>query len=187
MKKTMRNKIYVVLLALLMLISSFFSMGFTSARADSDTVKFDEANVMDDLRSSKNFNILNYPFYVSEKPEMYIMNVVEYCYSFDVQKQGNYGLYLYIYNPNGRNIDISEGVNKVEMAAGYDADGTPNCYEKFDLKFCSKSEEEFYKGLFYKFKVVDHKSLDGKTILQRVKSSARRYDISGIEILEQGK
>ena len=187
MKKTMRNKIYVVLLALLMLISSFFSMGFTSARADSDTVKFDETNVMDDLRSSKNFNILSYPFYVSEKPEMYIMNVVEYCYSFDVQKQGNYGLYLYIYNPNGRNIDISEGVNKVEMAAGYDADGIPNCYEKFDLKFCSKSEEEFYKGLFYKFKVVDHKSLDGKTILQRVKSSARRYDISGIEILEQGK
>ena len=187
MKKTMRNKIYVVLLALLMLISSFFSMGFTSARADSDTVKFDETNVMDDLRSSKNFNILSYPFYVSEKPEMYIMNVVEYCYSFDVQKQGNYGLYLYIYNPNGRNIDISEGVNKVEMAAGYDSDGTPNCYEKFDLKFCSKSEEEFYKGLFYKFKVVDHKSLDGKTILQRVKSSARRYDISGIEILEQGK
>ena len=187
MKKTMRNKIYVVLLALLMLISSFFSMGFTSARADSDTVKFDETNVMDDLRSSKNFNILSYPFYVSEKPEMYIMNVVEYCYSFDVQKQGNYGLYLYIYNPNGGNIDISEGVNKVEMAAGYDSDGTPNCYEKFDLKFCSKSEEEFYKGLFYKFKVVDHKSLDGKTILQRVKSSARRYDISGIEILEQGK
>ena len=187
MKKTMKNKIYVVLLALLMLISSFFSMGFTSARADSNTVKFDETNVMDDLRSSKNFNILSYPFYVSEKPEMYIMNVVEYCYSFDVQKQGNYGLYLYIYNPNGRNIDISEGVNKVEMAAGYDSDGTPNCYEKFDLKFCSKSEEEFYKGLFYKFKVVDHKSLDGKTILQRVKSSARRYDISGIEILEQGK
>jgi len=187
MKKIMKNKIYVVLLALLMLISSFFSMGFTSVRADSNTVKFDETNVMDDLRSSKNFNILSYPFYVSEKPEMYIMNVVEYCYSFDVQKQGNYGLYLYIYNPNGRKIDISEGVNKVEMAAGYDADGTPNCYEKFDLKFCSKSEEEFYKGLFYKFKVVDHKSLDGKTILQRVKSSARRYDISGIEILEQGK
>ncbi len=187
MIKTMRNKIYVVLLALLMLISSFFSMGFTTARAESNTVKFDETNVMDDLRSSKTFNILNYPFYVSEKPEMYIMNVVEYCYSFDIQKQGNYGLYLYIYNPNGRNIDISEGVNKVEMAAGYDSDGTPNCYEKFDLKFCSKSEEEFYKGLFYKFKVVDHKSLDGKTILQRVKSSARRYDISGIEILEQGK
>ncbi len=187
MIKTMRNKIYVVLLALLMLISSFFSMGFTTARAESNTVKFDETNVMDDLRSSKTFNILNYPFYVSEKPEMYIMNVVEYCYSFDIQKQGNYGLYLYIYNPNGRNIDISEGVNKVEMAAGYDSDGSPNCYEKFDLKFCSKSEEEFYKGLFYKFKVVDHKSLDGKTILQRVKSSARRYDISGIEILEQGK
>ena len=48
-----------------------------------------------------------------------------------------------------------------------------------------KSEEKFYEGLFYKFKVIDHISADGKTVLQRVKSSARRYDISGFEILEK--
>ena len=115
---------------------------------------------------------------------MFILNVVEYCYSFDVLRQGNYALYLYIYNPNGQNINTTDGVNKVQMAVGYNEDGTPNNYEKFDLKFCSKSEEQFYEGLFYKFKVIDHLSSDGKTMLQRVKSSARRYDISGFEILE---
>lgn len=185
MYKTLKNKIYVFMLAFLMLITSLFSMGLTTAKADTKTLKYDETNVLDDLRGAKNFNILNYPFYTSEKPEMFIMNVVEYCYSFDIARQGNFGLYLYLYNPNGREIDISEGSNKVQMAVSYNSDGTPNAYEKFDLKFCSKSEEKFYEGLFYKFKIVDHVSSDGKTILQRVKSSERRYDISGIEILEK--
>lgn len=187
MAKTLRKKIYVFLLAFLMFVSSLFSMGFSTAKADTETLKFDEINVMDDLRSANNFNILNYPFYTSEKPEMLIMNVVEYCYSFDIARQGNFGLYLYLYNPNGCEIDTSDGANKVQMAVGYNADGTPNAYEKFDLKFCSKAEEKYYEGLFYKFKVIDHASSDGKTIIQRVKSSERRYDISGIEILEKKK
>ena len=187
MDKTMKNKVFVFMLAVFMLISSFFSMGFTTARADTRELRFDQTNVMDDLRSSKNFNILNYPFYQSLEPEMGIMNVVEYCYSFDILNQNEYGLYLYLYNPNGRKIDTSDGVNKVQMAVSYNDNGAPNGYEKFDLKFCSKSEEKYYEGLFYKFKVIDHVSSDGKTMVQRVKSSARRYDISGIEILEQGK
>lgn len=184
MEKTMRNRIYVIILAFILFITSFFSMSFMTAKADDGSLNFDKTNVMDDLRSSKNFNILSYPFYESEEPEMFILNVVEYCYSFDVLRQGNYALYLYIYNPNGQNINTTDGVNKVQMAVGYNEDGTPNNYEKFDLKFCSKSEEQFYEGLFYKFKVIDHLSSDGKTMLQRVKSSARRYDISGFEILE---
>ena len=187
MGKTIRNKIYVILLALFTFVSSFFSLGGITGKAETGTLKFDETNVMDDLRSSKTFNVLSYPFYKSENPEMFIMNVVEYCYSFDIARQGNYGLYLYLYNPNGRDIDTTDGVNKVQMAVSYNADGAPDAYEKFDLKYCSKSEEKYYEGLFYKFKVVDHKSEDGKTVLQRVESAARRYDISGVEILEKGK
>ena len=164
MAKTIRNKIYACFLVILLLISSLFSMGFTTVSADTSELKFDQTNVMDDLRSSKTFNVLNYPFYQSEKPEMFIINVVEYCYSFDVLRQGNYGLYLYLYNPNGRDINTDMGVNKVQMAVGYNADGSPNDYEKFDLMFCSKSEEKFYEGLFYKFKVIDHISADGKTV-----------------------
>lgn len=187
MEKTIRNRIFVIFLTVILFITSFFSMGFTTAKADSNSLKFDETNVMDDLKSSKNFNILSYPFYESEKPEMFIINVVEYCYTFDILRQENYGLYLYVYNPNGRDINITEGVNKVQMAVGYDSEGLPNDYEKFGLKFCSKSEEKYYEGLFYKFKVIDHLSKDGKTMLQRVKSSERRYDITGFEILENKK
>lgn len=187
MTNTIKKQCYALLFVLLLLLSSFFSTGYAVAKADTGELNFDKTNVLDDLRSSKNFNILSYPFYKSDTPEMYVMNVAEYSYSFDVLNQNEYGLYLYVYNPNGIEIDETIGVNKVQMGVSYNANGSPNDYEKFDLKFCSKSEEKYYEGLFYKFKVIDHKSKDGKTILQRVKSSARRYDISGIEILEQGK
>ena len=186
MEKVKRNRIYVLLLAFLLLITTIFSIGGTKVKAETVTPNFANTNVLDDLKSSKDFNILDYPFYTSEESEMYIMNVVEYCYSFDVFNQQNYGLYLYVYNPNGIEINTVEGVNKVQMAVGYNDAGAPNRYEKFDLKFCSKAEENLYKGLFYKFKVIDHAISDGSTMVQRVKSSARRYDISGIEILAKG-
>ena len=136
MDKTMRNKVFVFMLAVLMLITSFFSMGFTTAKADSRELKFDQTNVMDDLRSAKNFNILNYPFYESLEPEMGIMNVVEYCYSFDILNQNEYGLYLYLYNPNGRKIDTSDGVNKVYGldTFRYDCD-TESIEESVSLSF----------------------------------------------------
>lgn len=187
MTKTIKKQLYALFLVLLVLLSTFFSTGYSVAKADTGELNFDKTNVLDDLRSSKNFNILSYPFYKSDTPEMYVMNVAEYCYSFDVLNQNEYGLYLYVYNPNGIEIAETDGANKAQMGVSYNENGSPNDYEKFDLKFCSKSEEKYYDGLFYKFKVVDHKSKDGKTLLQRVKSSARRYDISGIEILEQGK
>ena len=185
MTKIKRIKILSFFLAILLL----FSIPFTvkPAYAAESTTNFEETNVLDDLRSAPSFNILKYPFYNSGTPEMYLMNVVEYCYSFDPAMQSNYGLYLYIYNPNGLELSTKDGDNKVQMAVSYDANGNPNSYEKFDLKFCSKSEETFYEKLLYKFKVVDHTSSDGKTILQRVKSSERRYDISGIELLEYRK
>lgn len=90
MEKTMRNRIYVIILAFILFITSFFSMSFMTAKADDGSLNFYKTNVMDDLRSSKNFNILIYPFYESEEPEMFILNVVEYCYSFDVLRQGKY-------------------------------------------------------------------------------------------------
>ena len=43
------------------------------------------------------------------------------------------------------------------MDISYDNEGNPVDYAKFSLKFISKVESGDYKGLFYKFKVVDRK------------------------------
>ncbi len=183
MIKTKRLKLFSLILALFLLLTIPFTV--KPVLAEEETVDFEKTNVLDDLKSSPDFNILKYPFYSSSDTEMYVINVVEYCYSFDPAKQDNYGLYLYIYNPNGIILSVKDGDNTVQIATGYNEDGTPNFYEKFNLKFCSKSTDQFYENLFYKFKVVDKKSpYDGKTIVQRVKSSERRYDISGVQLLD---
>ena len=162
--------------------------------ADSASVQeaFENINVLDDLKSDKNFNFLEYPYYKGSTPEMYIINVVEFCYSFRKDNSDVYGLYLYVYNPNGQNIKTDSLHNQVLMATAYNTNpvtetSKPTDYEYFKLQFCSASEGD-YKNLFYKFKVIDHTGTkDGKTMLERVNSNARRYDIAEIQLLEQGK
>ncbi len=184
-----RYKILSFLVVLLMVFTTMFTAGFPAVAyaQDNNGLKFVQSNVLDDLRSSEDFNILEYPFDSTgliKRPS--IVNFVEYSYSYKESKQGNYGLFVYFYNPQGLTIDTDNKNNKIQLAVNYDASGNPSDYEKFDLQFCSMSTESDYYGLFYKFRIIDHESADGKTILQRVNSNERRYDISGIELVTEG-
>ena len=152
-----------------------------------ETLSFDVTNVLDDLKSSsvkgEPFNLNDYPF--DKSKDIQIINFVEYCYSYKANMRGNYGLYVYIYNPKGLNLSTNNKSNKIQMAVSYDSDGNPNDYAKFDLQFLSRTEDNDYKNLFYKFKVVD-REIGGKTFADRVSSNERRYDISGIELMLYG-
>lgn len=115
-----------------------------------ETVKFDETYVMDDLSSAtingKTFNISDYSF--DEKRNTGVVMFTEYCYSFYSNKQDNFGLYLYVWNPKGLSFDTSSSLNKVQMSVG-----GRKSYTKYSLIFLSKCKEDNYEGLFYKFKV----------------------------------
>ena len=186
----MRTAVKVKALSLLIAIVIVFGVVTTAApniAYAEGTLNFDTTNVLDDLRSSsvggEPFDLNDYPF--DESKDIQIINFVEYCYSYKANMRGNYGLYVYVYNPKGLNLSTSSKSNKIQMASSYDADGNPNDYVKFDLQFLSKSEESNYKNLFYKFKVIDRK-IDGTTFAERVNSNERRYDFSGIELLTYG-
>ena len=183
-----RNKLLLCIMALAMVVCTFFMMAqpIIAFAAESE-VSFDETNVWDDLKSStvngKAFDITKYPF--DESNEIQIISFIEYCYSFRANERGNYGLYIYVYNPKALNLSENSKSNKIQMAVSYDENGVPIRYEKFNLEFCSKVESGDYKNLFYKFKVVD-RAIDGKTFAERVNSIARRYDVSGVELLTYG-
>lgn len=184
--KKKRNALYLGIV--LLLVFAFVNLfPVTSLLAGEKTLNFDETDVLDDLQSStvngQPFDIKNYPY--GNAYELKILGFVEYCYSFKVNMRSNYGLYLYIYNPQYLNFNTDSKANRVQLAVSYNADGSPNNYEMFLLEFCSKSDGN-YKNLFYKFKVIDHKSADGKYIADRVNSNERRYDISGVELLKVG-
>ncbi len=188
--KRILSVIAVAFMAVLTVFTSAMRSQVAVFAAGTNETQYEKTGVLDDLQGSEEFNILNYPFQETSKLQMHVINVVEYCYSFRANQRGNYGLYLYVYNPNGQDILTDSLANKVQIAVKYDSSpvtdkSKPTDYEKFRLQFCSKSAGE-YKNLFYKFKVMDHKSADGKTIAERVNSMARRYDISGIELHTRG-
>ncbi|MGN0805000.1 MAG: hypothetical protein ACI4MS_06425 [Candidatus Coproplasma sp.] len=180
---------------LVFIFSSLLGGGVGSAYAATSTnISFDTSDIMDDLKTctidGKKFSPADYPYDstgIIKHPE--IFTVVEYCYSFSSSNRNNYGLYVYFYNPSALNISTTSKSNKISLGVKYVNDDLGNVkveeYEKFDLLFCSKSEGDL-KDLYYKFKIIDHESSDGKTIVDRVNSLERRYDISEIELLTVG-
>ena len=143
-----------------------------------ESESFKNTNVLDDLRSAKingqAFDIKNYPF--NEQGNLKIIQVIEYCYSYKKNKQSNYGLYFYVYNPQGLTLSETSGQNKVQIAVGDEVN-----YTKYVLEYCNKSSEAAYRGLFYKYRLKDADKL-----LEKLNSNERTYKISGIELLRVG-
>ena len=185
----MKNKItrlICTMIAAVLLIGSVPAV----ASAEEKKYPFDQIHVEKDLESIEGFNFINYPYDPTGFRSPQIFNVVEWAYSYRANMQDDYALYIYFYNPQALNIDATSNQNKIVLAVDYDRypitqDSAPTAYETFDLAFCSRSTGD-YENLFYKFRVVDHKSADGKTVLERVNSNGRRYDISEIMLKTAG-
>ena len=139
--------------------------------------KFENTNVVDDLTSAG----VDLDAFKT-KDEVALITFQEFAYSYYGSNMGDFGLYVYIYNPFGKAI-LTNSKSSITIAVSYDENGKPNDYEKFSLKVCSRSTGE-YSNLFYKFRIVDHISSDGSTIKQRVSKtpSERRYDVSEFEL-----
>ncbi len=168
----MQKKKLLVVITLICLLSTML-VGTTSF-AFAQENSYEHSSVTDDLLSSNNFSVFNYP--VNSNGEVELINFVEYGYS--ASGKHNYGLYAYIYNPRQLEISENTGANKIQLSVG---DGT---YKKYPLKFLSKSNNynNFVKErLFYKFKIEGADEL-----LTKVDKKARIYNISGIELLEKG-
>lgn len=177
------------------IIATFFSLAFvlfsvlfepftirTSAFAEE--VSYDKTYVMDDLEGStivgKPFDVEDYPF--DEKQSLSVLYFSEYCYSFYSERQSNFGLYLYVWNPQGLKFDTGSGQNTVEL--GYGEENKKE-YDKYPLQFLSKSVEVNNAGLFYKFK-IDLTPEQKVEMLDSLKSNGRTYHIVGCELLTEG-
>lgn len=181
----MKNIIFIIFITVLLSFCCFLYSPSFFAFAETD---FSQMNVIEDLSSSSEFNLTDYPFneFVSAERAFQIINFVEYCYSFKSAERVNYGLYLYIYNPTALSLVETSILNRVKMAVSWDETGAPDDWEYFSLQFCNKSSGD-YSDLYFKYRVVDHVSGDNKTIAQRVNSSLRRYDISSFELQTVGQ
>lgn len=143
--------------------------------ADDDGLAFDKTNVMDDLNSSvvegQAFDLKTFNF--DSKKELQILSFVEYGYSFYADLQDNFGLYIYVYNPQGLKLESDSELNGITIA--FDESSSAR-FNHFALEFLSKSEESNYNGLFYKFK-VNMSRTQKQEALDALNSTERVYRI----------
>lgn len=183
------NKIkyaFTVLLAVFTVFTStLLNVGKSTAHASTISMReaYEMSNVMDDLKGStvdgKPFDLKDYGF--SALKYTTVFSFVEYCYSYDPARQGDFGLYVYVYNPQGINFKFNSGQNKIQLGIGENRE----TYEKYDIKFLNCSIDTNYFGLFIKYK-VELTEIQRQEILSTLNSTERVYDVSGIELLTVG-
>lgn len=112
MKAITRRFLYLLLAAVLCIVTVFCGEATLSAFADStDSVQknYENTNVSDNLKGStiggKEFDLTDYPHNSNGKPQ--IISFVEFCYSYYAEKQADYGLYVYVYNLSPVNATAS--------------------------------------------------------------------------------
>jgi len=122
----------------------------------------------------KAFNMDDYP--KKEGAPAELLAFMETGYAFN-GNQSKYAMVVYVYNPSEK--IIVENGNLITMAVKFDENGVAEDFEKFDLIFLEKTEN----NRFYKFAVEDHvSSCDGNKVIQRVDKAGRRYTVSEIEM-----
>ena len=179
MKKTRKAKrIFVTIATLALSVFCVFDRSIV-ARADDNSSgihNFSSTSIMDDLA---NINLEGFDVNKAGVPQ--VIYFQEYCYSEKYVFSDYYGLYLYVYNPKAKPIDL-DGDNTVKMATSYNADGEVSNYEELRLKHCDNTTNY----LFYKFEIdAAEKILPiEKSYMERFQK--RRYDVAGIEYKLKG-
>ena len=182
--RNIRAMIAALLLSLLVCFGAVMGgQGNLSAFAATDVqTAYENTNVLDNLEGStiggKEFDIADYPHSDSGVPQ--VISLVEFCYSYYADRQADFGLYVYVYNPQDIAFDMATDRNKIQLTYG-----DKQSYSKYTLEFLNYSERAGYEGRFFKFKISlsDAERLD---ILNTVDDNGRVYKVSGIELSYKG-
>ncbi|MDE7087119.1 MAG: hypothetical protein K2O67_02890, partial [Clostridia bacterium] len=181
--KAITNRVlYAFLIAVLCVTTVVCGQGKLSASADTATediqASFERTDVLKDLQGAtiggKQFDIADYPHNANGKPQ--VLTFIEFCYSYYAEKQSDYGLYVYVYNPQDVAFDIDTDCNKIQLNYG-----NRTSYTKFPLEFVKYSSTAGYEGRIYKFR-LKLTPTQRDDILKAVEQNYRVYKISGIEL-----
>ena len=196
MAKKAAERVFVLFL-LAVLVFCMYAGGNLPSRVYADMggeLNYDKTNVLDDLKSAtvdgQPFNLSAYPRNPFGSPQ--VITFAEYCYSQYENGNGNYALYIYVYNPALTEFSFVSQRNKIEISSDFfyageeGAVGSVKDYMKFPLKFCNASGGD-YENRFLKFRVVDENNVILNAEREHERQTGNRYyHISGIELFEIG-
>lgn len=181
MRAITKRFLYALLALALCIVTVMCGGGNLSAYAATDEsvqATYENTNVLNNLKGAtiggKEFELADYPHNSNGKPQ--VISFVEFCYSYYAEKQADYGLYVYVYNPQDIAFDMSSERNQIQLTYG----GKPS-YSKYVLQFLNYSTEAGCEGRFWKFKVTLSEA-QRAAILKELNDNERVYKISGIEL-----
>ena len=186
MKRTNTKQIaacFALMAYLLIVLAAVFGTE-VAARADGSLAeKFEQTNVLDDLEGStidgESFNAAEYKITLGKDTS--VLSLVEFCYATNPSLQGDWGLYIYVYNPEKYQFENNTGLNTAQLSFG-DAEN----YHKYPLKFLNASLRDGYEGLFFKYKVIFTAEQKAE-ILRALDPNERVYRMGEIELLHHGE
>lgn len=185
----MTKRLHIVLCFIFAVVIAVSALVFPTSiplasAAETVVSAYEEQNIMQDLEGStvggKTFDVKDYPRNTFGHPQ--IIHFVEFCYSYDAEKQSDFGLYVYVYNPQQVAVDTDTERNKIEISYGSKAGKE---YSKYVLDFLNYSTETGLEGRFYKFKLRLSDAAK-QSILNNVNEDERIYEVVGIELSIHG-
>ena len=196
MAKKAAERVFVLFL-LAVLVFCMYAGGKIPSRVYADTggeLNYDKTNVLDDLKSAtvngQPFDLSAYPRNPFGSPQ--VITFAEYCYSQYENGNGNYALYIYVYNPALTEFSLISQRNKIEISSDFfyageeGAVGSVKDYTKFPLKFCNASTGD-YENRFLKFRIVDENNVLLNAEREHEEATGSRYyHIAGIELYAIG-
>lgn len=167
---------------LVFIFSSFLvqSGGQNAFAATATSSLYEQSNVLDDLEGStingEPFSLDDYNFDNTKSTQL--LSFIEFGYSYYSNMQHDYGLYVYIYNPQGINYATNSSLNKITLRVGGNKSDN---YIKYNLHFLNQSTAEGTEGLFYKYKILLTEA-QRNAVLNTLNSDERIYEISEVEL-----
>lgn len=180
----MTKRSYIIILAFLLIFSAVLAVGSTTMLPTANAAvltsdkNFDETEIEDDLGG---IDLSSYP--ANPLGRLAVFELIEYCYSDNAFRQGNYGIYIYLYNPQQINFSTKSGASSVNIATEYNEAGEPSGYSNLQLSFLDKTDD----GVFYKFKVSNPIRLLDNAKAHSKEYGNRRYDVAGVQLRELGQ
>ncbi len=176
--------IFSFVIATIVSLGTFFS-GLTSVAFADVKEGVDTSYVMDDLEGlnidGREFDVSNYPF--DKNKELEVLTFVEYGYSNDAKYQSIFGLYIYLYNPQGLSFQYTSRLNEITLSID---SANSSTFKSYKLKYVSRSLNADIKDLFLKFR-IDLTSSEINAIRENLSSSSKRvYSIGEVELLKAG-
>jgi hypothetical protein len=177
MKKRIGDNVLSILLLIFIVIAATAGIKPAYVAVSADTLKtFDDTDITEDLK------LLDYSEEKTEEKTQ-VAGLIEYGFAENAIDCGDYALYIYVYNPTGKEYSTRATANVVNIATEYDQDGEPSQYNNFPLTECAYTTDKS----IYKYRIVD----EDNVILQNARSQnkdegQRRYDIASVQLWTAG-